>query len=49
MPFDRVRGVRRGFCFITFDEDDAVDRAVSVPRQRIGTKDVSISLSCCFA
>lgn len=46
LPFDRIKGVRRGFCFVTFDSEEAADRAVQVPRQKIGAREVRIHFLC---
>lgn len=42
LPFDRTKGTRRGFCFITFDSEEAADRAVQVPRQKIGARECDL-------
>lgn len=42
LPFDRTQGKRRGFCFVTFDTEESVDRAVSVPRQKVGNKECDL-------
>lgn len=42
LPFDRTKGVRRGFCFVTFDSEESVDRAVQVPRQKIGSRECDL-------
>jgi len=42
LPFDRTKNVRRGFCFVTFDSEESADRAVQVPRQKIGSRECDL-------
>lgn len=42
LPFDKVQGKRRGFIFVTFDSEESVDRAVAIPRQKVGAKECDL-------
>lgn len=42
LPFDKIKGVRRGFCFVKFQSEDVVDAVVATDKQTIGTNEVDI-------
>lgn len=35
LPFDKVRNQRRQFCFVTFDSDESVEKAIAEPTQEM--------------
>lgn len=42
LPFDKMKGQRRGFCFVTFKSEAIVDQVVAQSRQMIGGKEVDV-------
>jgi len=42
LPFDKIKNQRRGFCFITFETEEMVDKAVVNAKQKVGEKEVDI-------
>lgn len=42
LPFDKVRGKRREFVFVIFDDEEAANAAASQPKQRLGGREVDV-------
>lgn len=42
MPIDKVKNQRKGFCFITFDNEQIVQELLKTPKQTIGGKEVDV-------
>ena len=42
MPIDKVKNQRKGFCFITFDNEQVVHELLKSPKQKIQGKEVKI-------
>jgi len=42
LPFDKIKNQRRAFCFITFESEDMVDKAVVNAKQKLGDKEVDV-------
>jgi len=42
LPFDKSKNQRRAFCFITFETEDMVDKAVVSAKQKVGDKEVDV-------
>lgn len=42
LPFDRLKGQRKAFCFITFEGEDQVEKACCEQKHLIDGKHVSI-------
>ncbi|CAG0916288.1 unnamed protein product [Notodromas monacha] len=42
MPFDKVRNQRKGFCFITFENESAMKELLRNPKQTLGGKEVDV-------
>lgn len=47
MPIDKTKNQRKGFCFITFDNEQIVHELLKKPKQTINGKEVSFHI--CFA
>jgi len=45
LPFDKLKNQRRAFCFITFESLECVEKAVVLPKQKLGDKEVWINQS----
>lgn len=44
MPIDKVKNQRKGFCFITFDNEQIVHELLKKPKQTINGKEVIIQI-----
>lgn len=44
MPIDKVKNQRKGFCFITFDNEQIVHELLKKPKQTINGKEVIIHI-----
>jgi squid-like protein len=42
LPYDKIKGQRRAFCFITFESEEIVDQVCTNPKQKIGGKEVDV-------
>lgn len=42
LPFDKMKGQRRAFCFVTFESEDIVEEVVKKPIQNLGGKEVDV-------
>lgn len=42
LPYDKQKGQRRAFCFITFESEAIVDKCCDKPKQTIGGKEVDV-------
>lgn len=42
MPIDKVKNQRKGFCFITFDNEQIVQELLKTPKQTISGKEVDV-------
>lgn len=42
MPIDKTKNQRKGFCFITFDNEQVVHELLKSPKQTIGGKEVDV-------
>ncbi|XP_021947283.1 RNA-binding protein squid isoform X2 [Folsomia candida] len=42
MPIDKVKNQRKGFCFITFDNEQIVQELLKTPKQTIAGKEVDV-------
>jgi len=42
MPIDKVKNQRKGFCFITFDNEQIVQELLKTPKQTICGKEVDV-------
>lgn len=40
LPFDKMKGQRRAFCFITFESEEIVETVVKEPKQSLSGKEV---------
>lgn len=40
MPFDKTKNQRKGFCFITFESEQVVNKLLKTPKQTINGKEV---------
>lgn len=41
-PFDKVKNIKKGFCFISFDDEHAADEILKNPKQAICGKEVDV-------
>lgn len=41
MPIDKLKNQRKGFCFVTFDNEQIVQELLKTPKQTICGKEVS--------
>ncbi|XP_043474269.1 RNA-binding protein squid isoform X2 [Leptopilina heterotoma] len=42
MPFDKTKNQRKGFCFITFESEQVVNKLLKTPKQTINGKEVDV-------
>ncbi|KAK2169852.1 hypothetical protein LSH36_6g02041 [Paralvinella palmiformis] len=42
LPYDKVKGQRRAFCFITFESEAVVDECCKMAKQTVGGKEVTM-------
>jgi len=42
MPIDKLKNQRKGFCFVTFDNEQVVHELLKTPKQRICGKEVDV-------
>ena len=42
LPFDKIKGQRRAFCFITFDTDTEADDCCKMAKHTVGAKEVDV-------
>ncbi|OAF64335.1 Heterogeneous nuclear ribonucleoprotein D-like protein [Intoshia linei] len=42
LPYDKIRNLRRNFCFVTFESEEMCDAACSTMRQMIAGKEVDV-------
>jgi len=47
MPIDKLKNQRKGFCFVTFDNEQVVHELLKTPKQRICGKEVRSHLFLC--
>lgn len=42
LPFDKMKNQRRAFCFVKFESEDIVDKAIAQPKQVLGSQEVDV-------